>query len=1732
MASTTLRNPATRDTTVVDLLRRRAAMHGDRTAYIFLQDGEDEAARITYADLDRRARAIAAVLQDAGAEQARALLLYPPGLEYITAFLGCLYAGTIAVPAYPPHGSRNVDRLLAIAADARPAVALIPDAALAQQLSWPAHGGPQPRWIATQAVEDGLAASWRPPQLDDRALAFLQYTSGSTSDPKGVMVTHGNLLHNQAMIRTAFGHDDDTVVVGWLPLYHDMGLIGTVLQPLYLGTSCMLMSPAAFLQRPVRWLAAISRYRATTSGGPNFAYDLCVDRIRAEERAGLDLRSWRIAFNGAEPVRAETMHRFARAFEPCGFDIASFYPCYGLAEATLLVSGAPRRRPPVVARLEPEAADAGTWTPPRDDARPARVVASCGGAVLDQRIAIVDPRTDRLCGPDESGEIYVAGDSVCAGYWNRPEESEATFRARVDGVPDQPFLKTGDLGFLRDGELFITGRLKDLVIIRGRNHHPEDLEWTVARCHRQLRGLGAAFALSDDADGVAIVQEIDPKIVGGSDEALTAIREALVEAHEIRPAAIALVKPGAVPRTSSGKVQRQLCRRLFLAGRLEIVGEWRETRSTDPLPDAEMPAAPPRVRGEVEKWLRLCFARRLGIAATELASDEPLGRYGLDSLKAIECGHAIEQAFAVTLGDTALLHESTLTDLTTRVLDSPAANRAEAAAEDAVEYGLSEGQRALAVLHELAPDSAAYNITAAFRAPGLEHGAFTRALEALAQRHPVLRSTFDFERLRQSVHPALPGWIRDADASTWSPRDLAREIERAAHRPFDLRRQAPIRATLLRRHGEPSVVIVAVHHLVADFWSLATLTRELGELYSADIDGVPPTPRLSSWSYAEYVRWQAGQIASDDGERQFAYWQRELAGDMGTLALPFDRPRPAVATYRGAAETRRLSRALSERVSTLARTHGVTLHQLLLTAFQLLLSRYTGHRDVVVGTPVAGRERSELAGLVGYLVNTLAIRSDHTGDATFLESLDATRMHMRDAIRHQDYPFVRLVERLRPQHQRGRSPLFQAFFVLHHAPGPHPALAASALNEDGARVTIGRLELESIAVPNTSALWDVTLRAAELDGVLRLAFVYSTDVFEAATMQRMLGCLECLLDEVTRDPTRPMREVPIVDAAERRRLLVDWNAQAIATTPPATIPALVARQAAQTPDAVCLEYETQTLTYRRLDEASNQVARWLRSRGVAAESRVGVCLDRSLDLVTILLGILKAGGAYVPFDPDSPPERLQRIARRARPVLLIVDRPIDGVQASEEVVTLDEVLTASARQATDAIASGLDPDHLACVLFTSGSTGEPKGVMSTHRGLCNHLQWMQRTFRLAADDRVAQKTPLTFDVSIWECFWPLIAGARVVVARPQGHRDSRYLASWMAGRGITTAHFVPSMLQAFLEEPQASACVALRRVLSGGEALPSALHRRFTRQITAPLYNMYGPCEASIDTTGGACTASASATVPIGRPIDGARVYVLDPHLEPVPIGAVGHLYIGGVGLARGYTDASDLTAARFIPDPLSGESGARLYDSGDLARYRHDGQIEFIGRLDHQVKLRGYRVEIEEIEATLAGHPDVRAAAVVADTARLGHGQLLAYVVPRGPASIAPGALRSFLKERLAPYQVPASFTLLDRLPLLPSGKVNRAALPAAAPAGRVSEHDYVAPRTPMEQAIAGIWADALGVDRVGIHDDFFDLGGHSVLAMQIVSRMKDVCHIDVPLLATLFQTPTIAELTATMNA
>ncbi|NVI98247.1 amino acid adenylation domain-containing protein [Myxococcus sp. AM009] len=1719
--------------TLVELLQERALSEPRHEAFTFLGDAGAPAVRVDYSSMDVLARAIAAHLQADGRVGERALLLYAPGPEYVAAFFGCLYAGVVAVPVYPPDTARlerSLLRLRTVARDSRASVVLTTSflQGLAGAMFELAPELGRLSWVATDGIALEEAGAWTPPGLSGDSVAFLQYTSGSTTDPKGVVLTHRNLMHNLSVIHERFQLSRSSRGVIWLPPYHDMGLIGGVLTPIFGGLPVDLMSPLSFLQEPLRWLKTLSERRGTCSGGPNFAYELCVRKISDEQKAGLDLSSWELAFCGAEPIRPDTLEAFSKAFEPCGFRREAFYPCYGLAEGTLIVTGVSKGR---VARVEHfqrgalEAHRAVAASSPREAARDTVRHVSCGTVVPDEQVLIVDPESRTELPPGHIGEIWVRGPSVAQGYWLRPEETARTFQARLAGGAGEPWLRTGDLGFLHDGELFVSGRRKDLLVIQGRNYYPQDLELTVERSHPALRpGCAAVFSVSVGAsEEVVVVQEVDRRYPGGDwPDVIAAIRRDISEQHALRVHAVVLIKSSSLPKTSSGKVQRGATREAYLEGQLDTVSA---DTAQEPVGEFSLSRASLLERPEAERlpalvaYLASAAARAGSLPRAILTGEARLPALGLDSLALVELKHRIEQDLEVALELRLLLEGPTLGALAVHLLE--AAGR-DARPVSAPTPGTGErlpvppGQRALWFLHQLAPDSPGYTIARAICLQGaLDVEALRRAFQSLVARHPALRATFPMvgEEPVQQVHAHVPASFQVVDASGDDEAALRRRLLREAYRPFDLGRGPLLRTHLFSRAAHAHVLLLSVHHIIVDFWSLAVLVDELRRLYEAGGDGVvlPPVGQP-----ADAIRWQAEYMAGPSHEEDWGYWRQRLAGPLPRLELPA----PALSSS-GAAPSEPYHRfmlggALRQRVAAFSRKRGLTPYVTLLAGFHALLHRLTGQDDIVVGSPVATRNWKGASRLVGYYVNTLPLRVALSGEPSFSLLVDRVGEAVRGALKHQGFPFPLMVERLQPERLGDRTPIFQSLFVYQRAPlSEQPELAGFAVGDGSARLRLGEASMSLLPLPPGAAQFELTLAVAPVGEGLACTLEYDTARFDAGTAERLGAQYERLLSAALDAEDTPVSRLPLLPEAQREQLLRHWNATTRPYPEDACLHHLVAAQAARTPEGIALVCGAERLTYARLMARVRTLAARLRRHGVGPEVRVGVFSLRTADLVVGLLAVLEAGGAYVPLDPNYPRQRLDFIVRDAEMPVLLTQRALASRLSPHgaRLLFLEEPDTQEGSLPTPA---PVQPEQLAYVLYTSGSTGQPKGVAISHRSAATFVQWAGETFSTEELTGVLAATSICFDLSVFELFVPLSHGGRVILADTALH-----LLELPAASEVTLINTVPSAITELLNASGIPSSV--RTINLAGEPLTSDLVARlYAETPAARVMNLYGPSETTTYSTYTPLPAQAVEPVSIGRPVANTQVYVLDRHLAPVPVGVRGELFIGGAGVARGYLGRPRMTAERFLPDPFRETPGARMYRTGDIVRYRAEGSLEFLGRADHQVKVRGFRIEFEEIETALRNHPAVREAVVVARGTGAER-QLVAYVVLAAHGESLVPELREHLRGRLPDYMVPGVFVVMEVLPLTPNGKVDRAALPEPRASSLAPGQDYLAPRDELEARIAAIWEGLLRRERVGVHDSFFDLGGNSLLATRLATRLAAALQVQAGV-RTVFEHRTVA--------
>ena len=1036
---------------------------------------------------------------------------------------------------------------------------------------------------------------------------------------------------------------------------------------------------------------------------------------------------------------------------------------------------------------------------------------------------------------------------------------------------------------------------------------------------------------------------------------------------------------------------------------------------------------------------------------------------------------------------------------------------------------LSFSQQRLWFLNQLEPNSL-FNISIAVRLNGiLNVEALQQTLNAIVIRHEALRTNFVAvdENPIQVIAETQSVKITVIDLkeryNTNSEIEVERILKQEAQYSFNLSSDLMLRPTLVRLSEEEHVLLLVMHHVASDGWSVGILFRELAGFYKAFSTGKPlPFPELPI-QYADFAYWQRHWLSGEVLQKQLNYWKQQLAESPSLLSLPTDRPRPPIQTFQGGTKYFQLNRDLTQKLKTLSQQSGATLFMTLLAGFATLLSRYSGQEDIAIGSPIANRNHSQVESLIGFFINTLVLRTQLQGNPTFLELLERVREMTLGAYDHQDLPFEKLVEELQPERSLSHAPLSQVMFVLQNAP-------IGKLELPG--LTLTPLELEDVTAKD-----DIFLSMAETEAGLSGELVYNSDLFNDTTIERMAVHFQILLESMVANPQQKVAQLPLLSATEQHQLLFDWNNTIADYSLDECFPQLFAAQVERTPDAIAVVHEDQQLTYQQLNARANRWARHLVEQGVGAETIVALLCDRNIDFLTGMLAVFKAGGAYLPLNPLHPPERIDQVLSQSQVPLVLsascYSSLVTNVDTSELLLLED---LDCQQYSSENLPARCNPNNLAYVIYTSGSTGKPKGAMIEHRGMLNHLYVKVQDLQLSANDVVAQTATQTFDISIWQFLVALLVGGRVEIVSTEIAADPAQLISVVQRQELSILEIVPSLLRMVLQyiedgrtKPDLS---KLRWLLLTGETLPPQLCRQWLDYYpTIPMMNAYGPTECSDDVTHYPIyqpPAETTLNLPIGRPVSNTQLYILDSQLRPMPIGVAGELYVGGAGVGRGYLHSPHLTQQAFIQNPFV-ELNTRFYRTGDKARYLPDGNIEFLGRIDYQVKIRGFRIELGEIEAVLAQHPQVRDLVVIAREDLPGQLHIVAYIV-LNEEIIATGELRDFLKQKLPDYMMPAAFVMLESIPLTPNGKVDRRALPAPDMAV-ISSVNFIPPCTPTQEILAKLWSEILNLEQVGIYNNFFELGGHSLLATQVISRLRALFGLDLPL-RRLFEEPTVAAL------
>lgn len=1631
---------------------------------------------LTFAGLNARANQLARYLRSRGAGAESLIgICVERSLDMAIGILGILKSGAAYLPLDPEYPR---ERLAFMLDDARPAL-VVTKSKLADLVAGNAARPVLLDGDSAEIAEQSGTNLVETPGPDD--LAYVIYTSGSTGKPKGVMITHGNLANYLLALDHELQITRDDLYLHTASIAFSSSRRQLML-PLSQGAT-VVIATSEQRKDPLALFAMIKQRGGTIMDAVPSFWRNCTSvltNLDAETRARLLDNKLRLMLSASEPLLSDIPRTWVSEFRHPARHVHMF----GQTETAGIVA---------LYRIPSDTYGETKITP-------------IGEPIANSEIFILDEE-QRPCPTGIAGELYIGGAGVGRGYLNHAELTSTKFIANpFSDESGARLYRTGDWAKLNaEGQIEFVGRRDQQVKLRGFRVELGEIEAALAS-HPAIRECVVVARAESNGEKRLIAYFV-------ADDAPPSVSELRAFMNGQLPDYVvpsAFVKLDALPLSANGKVNR-----LAL-----------------PVPDnarPELAAAYVAPQTTIEKRLSEIWSEVLRIERVGMRDN--FFELGGNSLLATLVCSRVRNALKIEMPPRVLFERPTVALMAEAVGTAEAANPlAISPCKPSDRNGnapLSFPQQQFWLLDQAEPNSSHYNVRAAIKIAGpLEAAKLQQAFAAVVARHEILRTNFVLndgspaQVIASTLRFALDVSDLSSVPSSRREAEVQRVLARESEDPFDLAHGPLFRAKLLKLGPDEHLLVMTLHHIICDGWSIGVLLRELTTRYQAE----ESAPQLQI-QYADFALWQRERLLNEALKRQMDYWKQKLANAPAALGLPTDYRRPATPTFNGAQESVLLPADLGRGLKALSQREGATLFMTLLAAFQTLLFRYSGQDDIVVGSPIAGRTLVETENLIGAFVNTLALRGDLSGNPTFREFLGRVRETALESYTHQEVPFEKLIEELRPDRSTNRTPLFQAMFALQNPP---------------ADIAVAGLTLSSLKLDRTKSKFDLTLEVEEQTNGLCASFEYNTDLFAPATMQRMLEHFQNLLTSIVENPDQSLSDLSLLTESERRKLLVEWNDTTAEFSSDACIHELFEAQVARTPDAIAAEFQGEQLTYRELNARANQLARYLGKQGAGSEVLVGVCVERSIEMLVSILAVLKTGGAYVPLDPIYPPERIAfMIADAGLTLLLTQDRLVKDIPTcSARITRVDADAEIIARESEQNLAIEITPRNLAYIIYTSGSTGNPKGVEVEHRSLVNFVEAAVAAYEIKPGDRVLQFASLCFDLSAEEIYPALICGATVVlrtdemISSPCDFLDQ--CGAWrVTVLDLPTAYW--HELTDALDREDMTLPASVRLVIIGGEK--ALLERvRVWHKLAGEsvrLVNSYGPTETTVVAT--MCDLerqdeNGSQNVSIGRPIRNTTVFVLDELRRPVPIGVPGELFIGGAGVARGYTNRPELTAEQFIADPFSKDGNAKLYRTGDVVRYVADGNIEFLGRVDNQIKIRSFRIELEEIEQALRSHPGVTDSVVMLHEDESGDKRLVAYVVPAAESQPTLTELRSFLKAKLPSYMLPAALETIAEKPLLPNGKIDRAALPEPRQLRPEAAESFVAPRTLMEALLASAWCEALKIERVGVHDNFFELGGHSLLAARVVSNLRHTMKIQLGMVDVL-RSPTIAELAALLE-
>ncbi len=1727
----------------------------------------------TYADLMNSAERVLGGLRARGYKPGdQAILQIENSEEFLVAFWGIILAGVIPVPLPIPGTfpiSEGMERITKVCG-VLDKFCIISDQ---PERSYRSLG-------KVDFLNIGELLKHEPdnrhhnPKPDD--IAYLQFSSGSTGDPKGVMLTHYNLIYTiDASAKCVFdvrGNDirptlgygihilkhklgrnkgsgsiekllagisrsslgekirsskigeyildtmliftgskisaytdmriDEIKIVNWMPYSHDMGLIGFHLAPTMGGMDQVKLEPKTFIQNPALFLKLIDKYRGTHVPCPNFAAQWLTAQVDDDDIKGIDLSCIKSLTNGSEPISPSVSRDFINKFEKFGLDSRSMFMCYGMAEASLQVTAPPVFTEPVYHKADKDVFLKDQIILPVNSDEDMIELTDVGGPVAGMKIRIVDDN-DKLVHEYTIGHIQIQGPNVVKGYYNNEAANKDLFCGE--------WLRTGDMGFMKNGRITITGRRKDIIFVNGQNLYAHDIEEQIRRvpgmAFREF-AIAGLRDLNSDSEKVILFINTAESITSLS-SLLSRINESLVSTSGIKLDFIVPVSE--IPRTPSAKVKRYSLREQFEKGMYETVISINDI--------GEVLAASKDEKGfeltAVEQRIIEIWRDVLGVDA--ISKFDNFFDLGGNSLRATKVTSRIREEFGIEMGLKVIFEYQTVETLAGAV-ESLSRTEREAfpeikRLEKAGYYELSHAQKRLWLLDKVVPGSPFYNIPGAVLIDGVEldFAVLKDSLQAVVDRHETLRTVFmtiddePVQVVNDSFSMEMP--IYDLRHEEDKEERLQAIISEEKVRPFDLEKGPLFRVMIIRLTETKNVFMILMNHIVSDGWSMSILVQEVIGNYLA-FNSKAPLPFFElPVQYRDFAFWQNRLLEGEGIKEQEKYWLDNLSGALPLLNLPTDRPRPAIQTQKAGTARIKIDQKTLNGIKELARKEDVTMFMLTMALFDVMLSKLSGQENIIIGAPIAGRNNSQIEPLIGFFVNVLPMRIDLSGNPDLPELLKRVKKTALGAYANQEYPFDRLVEILNPVRDLSRTPIFDITFEFREA-SANPFAGAG----------VSGITIKDVTGDDPNSRFDLSVTGYEEPDGITMRFEYNADLFDRSTIERFMCYYQQIIEDILNNPDKGIADIEMLPASEKTRVLKEFNESVYPVPEGETLPSVISARVKEFPDHPAIIFKDEEITYAGIDILSNRVATFLINKGVVSGDTVAILSNRCPEMIIACLGIWKAGAAYVPVDPDYPAERIRLMIEDSGAKVLLLQRDLLSIIPECGTVTANldkgsEVWQSSGK-APDV---HIRPDMLAYIIYTSGSTGRPKGTMILHKNVINFAWWYSRYFKFTEHDRGTNLSGVAFDATVLEV-WPCLASGACVVSldRRLGEMMAEELAQWMIDKKVTKT-FIPTKLAEIFVGMDFEG-LTLNFMATGGDRLSFV-----PRHPSYAFFNLYGPTETTVVATYMDISKwnNENGNPPIGRPTGNTLIYILDKYLKPVPVGVVGQIYIGGAGVGKGYFNDPEKTSQSFIPDPFEGGE-ARMYASGDLGRWLPDGNIDFIGRSDFQIEIRGYRVEMGEIEAVLSSHEQIRECVVIDKKDTEGQVRLVAFYLAESPLSNE--ELHSYLKVYLPHYMIPSQFIHLDSLPMTPNGKLDREALIRMITLD-TGQTEYIEPRTRMERLLVDIWKDILNVERIGVLDNFFDLGGHSLKATRVMSRIKSSLNVDVPL-KVMFEQPTVRDL------